>query len=268
MAFWANELIVLYSYVLVGVGHVVIAFIYMYRSPRTSAYFKFYSVPVITILCYALAWYVMRHMEWALLYVLGSFILFCTHYYWDEMKLVYGGFKPYFYFGLLAVIAAMSFLYVYTYATYEFFVPLQIYYLSGLYLTASIGTALFLYHANRDTTLESKTHLYIFTLISIIVPLLLTLKASPISYVYIASVVIMFHYLRWYFFYHAKTKSIAPPVFRQYQKIFFGVNIAAALVFAAYLWSDGTLTFTTYIFHPIYFYAMANLHVIASFIKK
>jgi hypothetical protein len=261
-AFTLSDIAVMYLFIVVGVGHVAIAFIYTYRSKRSPLWYKM-SIPVLGIMFYVLGWLVINNPQWILWYILASFALFCAHYYWDEIILVHSRFPTALYSGMISVISSFACFYV---DAYEQLGNFHVGWELLLFGITVVTFFYFLLNIYYNHTLYSN-HIILFTSISVLTPLLLIVLPVTISFLYVAGTVIIFHYIRWYIFYYQKTRSvIAPEAYATYRKFFIFVNSVVGVLFVVY-WYYPDIVVLQGFFHPIYFYALANTHVAASFLK-
>ncbi len=260
LVFLFDDLTVMSLFIAIGVGHVAIAFFYTYKSKKSPLWYKI-AIPLIAALCYGLGWFVFDSWSLSLWYILGSFLLFCAHYYWDEMHLVYDQFATPLWSGMLSIMGAMACFYVASYKSVVYFPA----YLEGvLFVVTTVTFFIFLGHIYTNSHLY-KGHIVLFTSASVLIPLFLYAAKLAVSFLYVAGVVIIFHYIRWYIFYYVKTRP-HPAFFQSYRTIFLGFNASVAVLFILYTYMPEQLLLQG-LFHPIYFYALANTHVIASFLK-
>jgi hypothetical protein len=188
-------------------------------------------------------------------------MIFVAHYFFDELKILgfeNGGIRS---ISILTVL--FSFFCSFLVKTFGL-TSSQVLPLVGVTLILTLYLLHLLLKEKYYPNDFKKISFYLFTGLNIFLPLLLIW--SEVAMLKISAFIIVFHYIRWYFFYYDKLKNSSAELAR-YLDVVFWVHFLVLSLFVIYS-TDQHKGILILFFNPIFFYGWTSLHIFLSVRKE
>ncbi|MCA9360179.1 hypothetical protein KC850_04060 [Candidatus Kaiserbacteria bacterium] len=240
-----SPILILVAYIVLGHAHFLLAYYYKFKAGKIN---KKHLLPYLLLAVFVFSLPTFLSMESILLIIA---ILFGTHFFFDEARLLEGEVEK---VSLsLSVPAIITFvgLVAYTETSYDFMLPAIL--VSVAIIVWSLAST-----GIRNLFLPHVLYLNLFTLLFS----LIYIFGIEISGEAVFGSIILMHITTWYVFYYKKLKS-APKRLVQFIVDCVVINALFIILYFVFM-SQGEGSIGQYVFSPIYYYCWAILHIVTS----
>ncbi len=261
-SFLFSEPVLLQIIIIFGQAHFIVAYFYKNKSGKLDKKY-INNFLYFLVLLFIPTYFIGLNIVYVNYFIVFTTLIFVLHYFYDELKIF--NFQDDNFKNIAALAVFLSFTTIFTMMVFEL--------KSILYLTPVIFLIILLFGMlnfkliKRDFDFSKLENLsiYLFTALNIFVPLLLLF--TDIGVLKITGFIIIFHYLRWYFFYFDRFNSLEDKKeLNFYLDVVFWVHIFVIILFVIYS-IDAKRGFLFLLFGPIFFYTWTLLHIVLSIRK-